>query len=408
MRGWRRLVANLSSALLALFLAVMVWVVAVWEKAPPRTDVLPFGIPIQILDLGPNLIISNSIPTEVQIRVRALADTWGELKADDFEATADLLGLEAGEHQVPIVVTTLLQDVAVEEEQPSSFTIRLERIEQRNIRIHVKLLDEERVPLGYIARLPVVSPEQITINGPQTIVESVAGAEVEVSVRDARDTVVSQLAPTLFDGSGNRVRGLSISPETVNVTVAVERQGGYRDVSVRASTQGAPAPGYWISNITVDPLLVTVWGEQSVIEALPGYVDAETIDVEGATGDVIKRVSLALPEGVIVLGDASANGILVQISVQPLLGGITLRKDLEIRGLRPGLTAKPSPSTVDIILSGPLPALQELKAEDVEVILNLVGLARGTHKVNPVVNLPEGLGVEVKSIVPDIVEVIIE
>jgi hypothetical protein len=63
---------------------------------------------------------------------------------------------------------------------------------------------------------------------------------------------------------------------------------------------------------------------------------------------------------------------------------------------------------VDVILSGPLPALQELQPDDVQVILDLFGLGTGTHKVTPQVILPEGLGLEVKSIVPDIVEVTIE
>jgi len=153
---------------------------------------------------------------------------------------------------------------------------------------------------------------------------------------------------------------------------------------------------------------VTVFGEQAVIESLPGFVDTETIDLQDATGDVIKRLRLDLPDGVIVLGDAATEDIVVQISIQPLLGGITLQVALELTGLRPGLMAQYSPEAVDIILSGPLPALQDLQPEDARAVLNLNELGRGTHTVNPILILPEGLGLEVKSIVPDIVEVTIE
>jgi YbbR domain-containing protein len=208
---------------------------------------------------------------------------------------------------------------------------------------------------------------------------------------------------------GNKVQGLTLSPLTVTVSVAIERQVGYRDVTVRAVTQGAPAAGYWISNISVEPALVTVYGQQSVIESLPGYLDTQPIDLQDATRDAIKRVALALPEGVLVLGEgAGKEGILVQISIEPLLGGQTVRRELEIQNLRAGLTASASLTHVDIILSGPLPALQELKPEDVQAILDLFGLPPGIHKVTPKVILPEGLGLEVKSIVPDIVEVTIE
>ena len=75
MKLWRILADNLSSALLALFLAVAVWVVAAYEEAPPRTDFFPSTIPVKIVNLGKNLIISNPVQTEVRIKIRALADT---------------------------------------------------------------------------------------------------------------------------------------------------------------------------------------------------------------------------------------------------------------------------------------------------------------------------------------------
>ncbi len=410
MRSWQRLMANLSSALMALFLAMVVWVVAVYEKAPPRTDTLPDTIPIQFLDLGNTLIISNPIATEAKVKVRALGDTWEQLRPQDFEATVDLLGLESGQHDVPVVVTTLLQDIAIVDVQPSRITVNLDEILERQIRVRVKTLDEERVPLGYTSRIPEVKPEQVMVSGPKTTVDAVTEAVVEISVKDARDTVTKQDTPMLLDATGRRVRGLTVSPDKVTVTVVVERQAGYRDVAVRATSQGSPAPGYWISSISVEPVLVTVWGEQALIEALPGFVDTEVIDVDGATSDVMKRVALDLPDGILTLGEGSGpEGILVQISIQPQLGGKTIYgAPLEISGLRLGLTAQPSPMAVDIILSGPLPALKELQAEDIQIILNLAGLGKGTHKVTPIVILPEGQDLEVKSIVPDIVEVAIE
>lgn len=409
MRLWQGFVSNLSSALLALFLAVVVWVVAVYETAPPRTAPFPTPLTIAVLNLGENLAISNSVPRETRITVRALGDTWDQLRASDFEATIDLAGLGAGHHDLPINVTTAKEDVSILQVDPATTGVDLQELAERKVRVRVKLLDEDSIPLGYTFRLPVATPEQVTVTGPRAATELVAEAVVEVSLRNARDTVSQQLAPALVDTNGNRVAGLSVSPSTVAVRVVVERQVGYRDVTVRATTEGSPAAGYWISNISVEPVLVTVYGQQSQIEALPGFLDTESIDVQGATNDVIKRVPLALPEGVLVLGEGSGDeGILVQISIQPLLGGQTIRSELELRQLSFGLTATASPTAVDIILSGPLPALQELQPGDVRTVLNLFGLTRGTHKVTPEVILPEGLGLEVQSIVPDIVEVTIQ
>jgi hypothetical protein len=56
-----------------------------------------------------------------------------------------------------------------------------------------------------------------------------------------------------------------------------------------------------------------------------------------------------------------------------------------------------------VILSGPLPRLQSLTAQDVKVIADLFGLEPGMHKVKPTIVVPEGLSVE--SVLPDTVEV---
>lgn len=410
MRSWQRLLAHLSSAFLALFLAIMVWVVAVYEDAPPRTDFLSSPVPIQRLDLAENLVITNPVLTEAKVKVRALSDTWDQLRPSEFEATIDLLGLDSGQHEVPVVVTTLLEEVAIVEVQPEHITVNLEEIIARSIRVRVNVRDEETIPTGYQSGLPEVVPEQITIRGPKTTVGRVSEAHAEVSVRDARDTVTEQVAPALLDESGDRVRGLEVTPERVTVQVVVERREGYRDVAVRAVVQGSPASGYWISNISVEPALVTVSGEKALIAELPGFVDTEAIDIEGASNDIIKRVGLDLPVGVLPWGEGSGpEGLLVQISIEPQLGGRTVYDiPVEMRGLRLGLQAEPSPISVDVILSGPLPDLQELQPEEVQAILNLVGLGKGTHKVKPIIILPEGVGLQVQSIVPDIVEVAIE
>jgi hypothetical protein len=68
--------------------------------------------------------------------------------------------------------------------------------------------------------------------------------------------------------------------------------------------------------------------------------------------------------------------------------------------------AQVAPTTVDLILSGPLPVLDLLKASDIRVIVNVTGLEQGTYQLNPTVAvLPERVRIE--SILPSSLEVII-
>lgn len=177
---------------------------------------------------------------------------------------------------------------------------------------------------------------------------------------------------------------------------------------MRALVVGQVASGYWISNITVEPSAATLIGSPDALANLAGYVETNPVDVSGAQQRVTERVTLNLPADVSLVpaGDAAGGGIQVTVEIAAIMGGRTVRRWVRLQALGPDLRADPSPPRVDVILSGPLPQLQSLQSEQVRVVLDLFGLAAGIHKVSPTVIVPEGLNVE--SIVPDVVEVEIE
>jgi YbbR domain-containing protein len=125
------------------------------------------------------------------------------------------------------------------------------------------------------------------------------------------------------------------------------------------------------------------------------------VDITGAKEDVVKRVALALPEGVSVLSDS---GVQVRVAVTPIMGGQTVRRTVTLSGLTRDLLATISPDAVEVILSGPLPTLASLTTGEVQVVVDVLGLSPGTYQLKPrVILIPDGLKVE--SIVPDTVEV---
>ena len=187
--------------------------------------------------------------------------------------------------------------------------------------------------------------------------------------------------------------------------LGVEPLAEFRDVTVRAILKGSPAPGYWISNITVEPANVTMQGKPETIRQMPAVVSTVPIDISGVKESVAKRVSLVLPQGISMYSaDANGQTVLVLVEVSAISGGKTIQPKLEVMGLRSGLAATTSPDTVDVILSGPMPELQALQPDDVRVVANLFGMGVGRYQVTPTVLLPEGSTLKVESIAPDMVE----
>ena len=201
------------------------------------------------------------------------------------------------------------------------------------------------------------------------------------------------------------ISGVTILPDSVQVSLPVIQQGGYRDLAVKVMTVGNPASGYSLTSVAAIPPIVTVYSANSeIIASMPGYVETASLDLSGAMADIEKQLGIILPPGVTLIGEQS---VTVRVGIAPIESSRTISyRPVEMIGLTPGLFAHLSPQTVDIILSGPLPVLDSLAISDVHVQVDLTGLAPGTYQLIPKVSIAQQ-NVTVESILPGTVEVVI-
>jgi YbbR domain-containing protein len=395
-----RLLNNVGSIILALVLAIVVWVVAANEENPIVEDVFPEAVPIEIVNQPEGTIIFGDVVDTVQLTLRASQASWDELSVNKFRAQVDLAGLGTGVHDLEVQVTCSDDSVRIVKKKPEKITVRLEELKEKEVEVKVNILDNP--PLGYIARPASAIPSKVKITGPAPMVDQVVTAVVDFFLRNAKDTVERRVDLSLRDAQDNVVGWVTPEPDQVTVEVPIEQRWGYKEVAVRTNWEGQVAPGYRIDNVSVDPSIVTVTGSPGALREIPGYLETAPVDVSNASADVVARMPLVLPEGV-SLPLAGSQGVTVTVNVTAIESELTLQSELIIQGLSPGLKATPSPRVVNVTLSGPLPKLDILKPENVQVTLDLFDLPPGTHKVVPTAIAPEGIKVE--SILPDTIEV---
>jgi len=397
------------SAVLALLLAVVVWVVAVYEQDPPQAKEFE-GVSVKYTNIQQNLELVGTPVQWVSVTARAPKSHWSSQAASaaTLEATVDLSGLGEGTHSVDIKVRSLDRAATVVSCTPRRVVVRLEQRLSRQVPVRVQVADPETTPLGYATSEPKATPEKVTVSGPRTAVEQVNEVVAKVFLRGSKTAIETPVALMALNADGQAVNGVEISPAMATVQVGVSALAEFRDVTVRADVPGTPAAGYWISSVTVEPATVTVQGRPEIIRQMASVVSTAPVDVTGVKESFARRVSLKLPEGVTVYSaDTSGHTVLVHVEVSPVIGGKTVQPKVQWLGLRTGNVVNISPDTVDVILSGPVPELQTLQIEDVRVVVNLFGLGPGRYQLTPTVQLPDGSNLKVERFAPETVEVTI-
>lgn len=407
-----RLWDTFGTALLALVLSLVVWVNAVYQDDAPRQDYFPQAIPIEVLNTGEGLIVTNAPSQEVNVQIKAFQSSWSSLTAESFRATVDLTGLAEGLHTVPVEVTCTNPTVTILAIQPDSLYVQIDHLNRTEIPVELRLESIEALPLGYSVGTPVFSPATVVVEGPAGLVKNVQVAAVSVSVAGRRESIDQNLPVRALDSAGKQITGVTITPAAVRTELRIEQRQNYREVAVLARTAGQPARGYYVSSIEIDPATVTVVGPPSVIATMPGLVSIKgDVDVSGATRLIAQRAELALPEGVSVYteGDTDPRQVLVTVDIDAVMGGATLEVPLKARKLREGYTVSLSVPSVDVILTGPSVVLDELAPDLVDAYVDLTGLEAGVHQLKVVVELlaardPQLADLAVTSVSPAFVE----
>jgi len=399
-RGIKWILNNLGSLIIAIALAVLVWIVAEQEAYPNIERVFPTPVAIVEQNMPAGMIAYGESTRSVRVTFNAPQSSLDVLTLDRVAATIDLSQQPSGTLELPVRVTVadrLVQPIKIE---PAIVKLSLEPLAEAKEPVTINVVGEPA--LGYKASPVQTTPATVTLRGPASLVQQVAAVSGQISIQDVRASISQTVSLSPRTSDGQLVPYVSLNPSTTLAFVGIQQLGGFRDLAVKIDLQGVVAPGYTIANVTVNPQIVTVFGSAATLNALPGFIATQPVSVTNVTEDLDRRVRLNLPSGVSMLGDPNVE---VTVKVNAIESSVTMQITPTLQGLQPGLAAELSPAAVDVILNGPISQLDKLRQNDVEVVLNLLNLDIGTHQLTPVVVAPEGF--TVGSTLPAIIQVTI-
>lgn len=345
-------------------------------------------------------LLSDLTPV-TKVRFRAPLDV-GVLSPDSFRATVDLSRVDAvpgGDPvQVPVTVVALDSRVQIVDFEPQQVEVRLDPVAVRELPVTVTL---GSVAEGLTVGPAQVEPSTVTLRGASSRIDQVSQVVARVSIDASALNVDREIELVAVDGNGNQVGNVEIDPERVRVRIAVARELANRTLPVVPMLRGEPAPGYRVSAISVEPLVVTVSGEEATVTRLES-APTQPIDIEGRTTDLEANIGLDLPAGISING---SDQVRVTLTIEQVIGTRSFFVALHFIGTEPGMHYDLGDDQPVVVLTGPVLALDALGPLDLPATVDLAGLPEGTNSVDVQFSPPPGL--ELVSMSPEQVVVVV-
>jgi len=403
MKNVKNFTKNLPTLITAILMSMAVWILAVTNIDPVERRTFNHPVSIEVIGQSSTLTIMNDIPDQVTITLSAPISVWGSaLNANNaIRAVVDLANLEAGEYELPVSLQVNARPVKVESFNPSTVIVQLEELVE--VTLPINLVQASSPPVGFDVGTPQINPNSTTVRGPSSLIEQISEVRAVLDISQDRESIDRNIPLVALDKNGLRVNGMTLTPEIVNVKQELTQRGGYRNVGVKVVTDGQIASGYRLTNISANPLVVTVFSsDPELVNNLPGFIETLPVDLTDAKRDLEVTIPLNVPAGILAVGESS---IKVSIAISPIQGSVTLAGvPIEITGTLPEYEVEVSPDRVDVIFSGPLPTLDQLKISDIRVLIDLTDKISGIYQLEPQVEItiPDVL---VESILPATIEV---
>jgi YbbR domain-containing protein len=325
-----------------------------------------------------------TVPPPVTV-IRYFAPAGVPVTTSSFAASVDLSSVdpEAGAVSVRIEVSSPDARIRVLGYEPQFMSVQLDPIDQKTVPVQV---ERGTVPPGLDLGDTAVDPPNVIVSGPQSTVRQVVAVRADVQIQPSGIDVDQDVQLVPVDGVGNAVRTIDVTPSTARVTIPVFSDRQTRTLPVDAVLSGVPAAGFEVAGVTVDPQVVLIEGDADQLSQLVS-VETSPIPMTGVSANTTVQASLALPTGIVAVGNDS---IRVSIKLRQVTETRTYSAGLRLVGTRRDLAYDFTTDRVIVTIGGSTADLDRLVGSALLVDLDVTGLGPGTFDVPVSIDLPTG------------------
>lgn len=307
---------NIGFKLLALFLALILWLVVYNLEDPEKTR--NFTVKVTVTNVEEledmNLcyeIDKNSGTVRVPVNAkRSILDNLGER---NFTAVADMKNIaidtESMTGEVPIEVTSDSGYSSIKiHDSDLKLYVKLEPLMSKQFVISPRA--KGTVAKGYtLGELAINSQNVIKVSGPEAIVSQIAGVVAIIDVEGMSQAMNDSVVPTLLTKDEDVIdtTRLKLSSNTVAIRASILNT---KEIALNIIPSGSLKNNYFVTKVSSDPSKVTVKGSAAALNAISSIdISSDALKLTNETmDDIVTTVDITgfLPEGVSLLNNEDA------------------------------------------------------------------------------------------------------
>ena len=361
--------------LLSIILAVIFWAYVRGVVDPDDSTTL-HNVRLEVTGTsvltGQGLTVSSLSQETVDLHVEAPSSVINNLVRyrEDIYVPLDVSRCTEGENRVtvgqPVWPTNFNTDeVVLQGKEPGVITVEVDRLYTNTFEVEFQL--DGQVADGYQMGTPAIEPEMVTVSGPVEQVNKIAHVVAVLESEELSEQFSGDLPLTLWDAEGNELTDLEITLNTetayVVVPVVVVKEV---PLTVEVKAGGGATPQDAV--VTIDPLTVTVSGQEEDIQELTEITLGE-INLATVVGTNTFQLPITLDASLEnVSGEMSAT---VTVSVQGLS---TTALDVDNITMSPapdGYTATLVTHVKEVVIRGKEEDLAAINASQIRIVADL-------------------------------------
>ena len=404
---------NIGLKLISVVVAIVIWYIVVDIDDPVETNTYTVKISVAneaYIASGKEIYHIDDANKTVGVSVRANRSTLRSISEDDITVTADFTQI-VDMNRDPVMVPLTAECKGVSRNNitlaRTTIPITIESIATKTFAVAVdtgESVPSEEYEVGRVT----VSPDQIVINGPESIINQIdtAVARIDVTgmtIDSSREAKLVLLGKDQSEISEDTITDdLTFEGGTPNVTVNVELWKRRSDVVLDVQYFGTPAEGYHVESVTTTPDTITVVGDSQALLQLTqnGNViqtPADLIGIEGADEDVYAEIHLAeiLPENMrLSRNTAEEASTTIAIRSDETKELVLDVDSIEVLNIDSNLAVSYGQAEITVRIKGSGANLDSVTEENIGASIDLAGMAAGDMNVPVNFTLPAGVSVD--------------